>query len=356
MAGRGIDQILPHPSDPRLYEPVVASAVEYVTLAERAHGPIPKPVDFHYVWGDSLAELERRKPDLRLINLETAVTRSAEPTPKGINYRMTPENFPVITAAGIDCCSLANNHMLDWGRRGLLDTLNALARAGVRPVGAGRDVREAAAPAIVAIPGKGRVIVLAFGSPSSGVPLDWSATEHDAGLHVLRNLSPRSVDRVAHAVRSVKEPGDIVVASIHWGPNWGYEISRREVQFARRVIDEAGVDIVHGHSSHHAKAIEVYRNRLILYGCGDFLNDYEGIEGYDTFRDDLALMYLPTIRASDGNLVALTVVPFVIRNFRLNRAPPADAAWVHDTLNREGRQFGTRLQLNADRSLALAWN
>jgi len=356
MAGRGIDQILPYPGDAQLYEPVVTSAAEYVALAERAHGPIPRPVDFRYVWGDCLEELERQKSDVRLINLETAVTRSAKPAPKGINYRMTPENFPVITAAAIDCCSLANNHMLDWGRRGLLDTLDTLTRAGVRPVGAGRDDREAAAPTIAPIPGKGRVIVLAFGAPSSGVPLEWSATEHDAGLNVLRDFSPRSVDRVAEAVRSVKEPGDIVVTSIHWGPNWGYEISPRELKFARRLIDEAGVDIVHGHSSHHAKAIEVYRNRLILYGCGDFLNDYEGIEGYDTFRDDLALMYLPTIRTSDGNLVALTIVPFVMRKFRLNRAAPADAARVCDTLNREGRQFGTRLQLNADRSLTLVWN
>ncbi len=356
MAGRGIDQVLPHPSDPRLYEPIVASAAEYVALAELANGPIPKPVDFRYIWGDSLAELERQNPDVRLINLETAVTRSTEPAPKGINYRMSPENFPIITAGAVDCCALANNHTLDWGRRGLLDTLETVTGAGVKPVGAGRDLREAAAPAILPISGKGRVIVFAFGSPTSGVPLAWAATEYDPGLNVLPDFFPRSVDRIAQAVRTVKVPGDIVVASIHWGPNWGYKISSGATNFARRLVDEAGIDVVHGHSSHHAKAIEVYRNRLILYGCGDFVNDYEGIDGYETFRDDLAIMYLPTIQASDGNLVALSMVPFVIRRFRLNRAPPTDAAWLQENLNREGRKFGTRVQLHADNSLALAWD
>ena len=75
-----------------------------------------------------------------------------------------------------------------------------------------------------------------------------------------------------------------MVASVHWGSNWGYDIPREQTVFAHRLIDEAGVDIIHGHSSHHVRAIEVYKDRLILYGCGDFLNDYEGISGYEEFR------------------------------------------------------------------------
>jgi poly-gamma-glutamate capsule biosynthesis protein CapA/YwtB (metallophosphatase superfamily) len=69
------------------------------------------------------------------------------------------------------------------------------------------------------------------------------------------------------------------------------------------LINEAGVDIVHGHSSHHPKGIEVYKNRPILYGCGDFLNDYEGISGYQEYRDDLTLMYFPRMDAASGKLV-----------------------------------------------------
>ncbi len=120
MTGRGIDQVLPNPSDPRLCEPYVTSAVGYVELAEMANGPIPKPVDFSYVWGDALEELRDLRPDVRIINLETSVTKSEDCVPKGINYRMNPENIACLTVAEIDCCVLANNHIRDWGDSGLL--------------------------------------------------------------------------------------------------------------------------------------------------------------------------------------------------------------------------------------------
>ena len=136
MIGRGIDQILPHPAGPRLHEPYVASALRYVELAERAHGAIPRPVGFAYVWGEALAELARIRPDRRVLNLETSVTRRGMPYPKGINYRMSPENAPCLTAAGVDCCVLANNHVLDWGEIGLEDTLTTLHRVGLATAGA----------------------------------------------------------------------------------------------------------------------------------------------------------------------------------------------------------------------------
>ncbi|CAI8899137.1 hypothetical protein EMIT0P291_320013 [Pseudomonas sp. IT-P291] len=116
MTARGIDAVLPHPGDPRLYEAYVKNAGDYVRLAERVNGSIPRPVDFTYVWGVALDEFELRQPHARIINLETAVSRHGRPEPKGINYRMSPENFPLISAAGIDCCVLANNHVLDWGQ------------------------------------------------------------------------------------------------------------------------------------------------------------------------------------------------------------------------------------------------
>ena len=106
---------------------------------------------------------------------------------------------------------------------------------------------------------------------------------------LLTDLSDASVARIAGRVGRLRRTGDVVVMSIHWGPNWGFEIPEEHRRFA--LIDNAGVSIVHGHSSHHPIAIEVYRNRLILYGCGDFLNDYEGISGYEEFLDDLTLRY-----------------------------------------------------------------
>src|SRR5579872_3924197 len=106
MTGRGVDQVLPHPSDPTLHEPYVASALEYVEMAEKAHGPIPRPVSFSYIWGDAAAELERLAPAARIVNLETSITTSEDYDPKGINYRMHPANTPCLAAAKIDCCVL----------------------------------------------------------------------------------------------------------------------------------------------------------------------------------------------------------------------------------------------------------
>jgi poly-gamma-glutamate synthesis protein (capsule biosynthesis protein) len=168
MAGRGIDQVLPHQSDPLLHERAMSSALHYVELAERANGPIPRPVDFAYVWGDALTELERMSPDVRIVNLETAVTRSDDWLPKGINYRMHPENVSCLKAAAIDCCALANNHVLDWGRSGLTETLEILQQAGITTAGAGRDAAEAAAPAIQAIGSRKRIVTFSSGSITSG--------------------------------------------------------------------------------------------------------------------------------------------------------------------------------------------
>ena len=355
MTGRGIDQVLPFPGDPRLCESYVTSALQYVELAETANGPISKPVGFSYIWGEALAELERVRPDVRIINLETSITKSETCVLKGVNYRMNPENIPCITAANIDCCALANNHVLDWGSAGLVETLETLERGNVNRAGAGRGITQAEAPAVMEVAGKGRVIVFSFGSVTSGIPLDWAAMGERPGVNLLTDLSHRSVGRIAQSVGQVKRPGDIVVASIHWGGNWGYRVPPRQTEFAHKLIDEAAVDVIHGHSSHHAKAIEVYKEKPILYGCGDFLNDYEGIRGYEQFRDDLVLMYFASFAASSGRLTRFEMTPLRIKNFKLNRASREESRWLRDTLNREGESFGTRLELNADNTLTLRW-
>jgi poly-gamma-glutamate synthesis protein (capsule biosynthesis protein) len=353
MTGRGIDQVLPHPGDARLYETYVTSAHDYVELAERANGPIPKPLAFGAIWGDALAELERRRAHARIVNLETAVTQSTEPEPKGINYKMSPANVGAITAAGIDCCALANNHVLDWGPTGLLETLATLEHAGVRWAGAGRDQASAAAPAILPVAGKARLLVYALASPTSGVPRDWAAGVHKPGVNLLHGLSEASAQAIADEIGAAKQPGDIVILSLHWGPNWGYGVPDDQVAFAHRLVDSGAVDVIHGHSSHHAKAIEIYRGKLILYGCGDFIDDYEGISGHEKFRDDLVLMYFPIIRVADGTLADLEMVPLQIRNMRLHHASPADATWLAETLNREAGRLGTCIRIGADQVLKL---
>jgi poly-gamma-glutamate synthesis protein (capsule biosynthesis protein) len=355
MTGRGVDQILPHPGDDRLHEDYVDSAVEYVHLAERAHGPVRKPAAFDYIWGEALSELDRRKPDARIVNLETAVTHSTAYEAKGINYKMSPANVPVITVAGVDCCVVANNHVLDWGRSGLIETLSTLELAGVRCAGAGRSAAAAARPAVLDMRKGTRILVFGFASPCSGVPRDWAAGAGKPGVNLITGLTVENADSIAETVHAVRKPGDVVIASIHWGRNWGYSIPETQIRFAHHLIDTGAIDLVHGHSSHHFKGIEVYRNKLILYGCGDFIDDYEGISGYEEFRGDLVLMYLPTLRAGDATLAAVEMVPLQIRNMRLNRASTTDRAWVLERLNRECARFGTRIGIGSDGTLQLEW-
>jgi poly-gamma-glutamate capsule biosynthesis protein CapA/YwtB (metallophosphatase superfamily) len=354
MTGRGIDQILGRPSDPRIYEGYARSAIDYIGFAESRSGAIPRAVKPDYIWGDALEELDRVRPDVRIINLETSITTSDDAEPKGINYRMQPANVDCLTAAGVDCCVLANNHVLDWGRAGLKESLEVLRGAKIQTAGAGDTLAAAEGAAAMELRGGGRVLVFGAGGPDCGIPPEWAAGERTPGVAFIADYSSRTAGALAGRIEAAKRPGDLVVVSVHWGPNWGYGVPKEHRAFARQLVDAGAADIVHGHSSHHVKGLEVYRSRLILYGCGDFLNDYEGIGGYEQFRGDLALMYFPVLAAASGELVRLEMRCVQMHRFRLRRAGPADQRWMSDTLNREGRALGTRFTLQPDGALQLA--
>ena len=348
MIGRGIDQVLAMPCEPELRETHVQSATEYVRLAELTNGPIKRPVSPSYIWGAALQELHDARPDVRIINLETAITRSTDFAEKGINYRVSPENAGCLAAAAVDCCVLANNHVFDFGRDGLIDTLSALDHLGIKAAGAGRNSTEAGAPAVLNIAGKARVLIWSFALTSSGVPSSWKATQHRPGVNLLRDTSARTIEKICGEITRIRRPNDIVIASVHWGSNWGYEVPEDQTRFARALIEGANASIVHGHSSHHAKAVEICRGRAILYGCGDFLNDYEGIGGYESYRSDLALMFLVDVDLLGGNIAAIEVVTFRIRRLQLARASGDDIEWVRQMLNRESERYSTRFSATSD--------
>ncbi len=348
MLGRGVDQILPHPGNPELRELRVADARYYVHLAELASGPIPQPAGFCWPWGDALEVLNETAPDARVINLETTVTRSADFMPgKPVHYRMSPDNLPSLAAARPDACALANNHMLDLGLAGLAETLDTLAGAGLRAAGAGHSAAEASQPAVIPAPGGSRVVVFSRGAASSGIPAGWAATATRPGIGYLPVLSDAVADDLITRVREIKGPGDVVVVSVHWGSNWGYGVDDDQVRFARRLID-GGVDLIHGHSSHHPRPVEIYRGKLVLYGCGDFISDYEGIGGYEDFRDDLRLLYFASVAQDRGTLDALRMVPMRANKMRLRHASTPDSLWLRGVLEAISSRFGSRVSRLAD--------
>jgi poly-gamma-glutamate capsule biosynthesis protein CapA/YwtB (metallophosphatase superfamily) len=350
MIGRGIDQVMAQSVDPALHEPFIRSAEDYVGLATEVNGPIPRPVPPAYVWGAALDEIDHRAPDLRIVNLETTLTTSDAFWPgKEVLYRSHPANVAILETARIGCCALANNHVLDWGEPGLLETVDSLRDAGMRTIGAGRDRAEAEAPAIMAVPG-GRVIAFAVGSTSSGIPDEWAATDDRPGVALVRDWSRSTVEAIAARLAPLRGPGDVVIVSIHWGSNWGYHVPDARRRFAHALVD-AGVDVVHGHSSHHARGVELYNGRLIIHGCGDFITDYEGIRGYEEYRNDLSLAWFATVEASTGRLASLVITPFQLRRFQLVRPSAADVAWVGATLDRISRPLGTRIDPDSAGSL-----
>jgi poly-gamma-glutamate synthesis protein (capsule biosynthesis protein) len=355
MTGRGIDQVLAHPGDAAIHERYVRSARSYVTLAEAVNGPIRHAVDPSYIWGDALEVLDRAGPDLRIVNLETAITTNADWVPKGINYRMHPANASCLAAARLDCCVLANNHVLDWGERGLIETLDCLRETGIAAAGAGTSQRSAEAPAILPVGTAHRVLVFALGARSSGIPASWAATAQRPGIAFLPDVALARADEFGSRVSAVRRPGDLVIASVHWGGNWGYSIDQDELEFAHAMIERAGVDVVHGHSSHHPKGIAVHRGKLVLWGCGDFINDYEGIGGHDEYHPDLGVMYLATLDDASGDLVRLDLVAIQRRKFQVRLAAAPDADWLCSVLDRESVRFGASVGTGADRTMSLRW-
>ncbi|SCL32512.1 poly-gamma-glutamate synthesis protein (capsule biosynthesis protein) [Micromonospora rhizosphaerae] len=342
MTGRGVDQILPRPGPPALREPAVTDAGRYVELAESVAGPVPRPAPPEWPWGDALRLLDELRPDVRMVNLETSVTDRGEYAPgKPIHYRMHPANVHCLTAARLDICALANNHVLDFGPEGLTDTVDALRRAGITPVGAGRDEDEAWRPAQVPLDAGGRLLLWSVGAPSSGVPPQWAAAAGRPGVAYLPEASDATAEALAERVAREAGPADLVVVSVHWGSNWGYEVPDEHRRFAHRLV-ESGVHVVHGHSSHHPRPIEVHRGRLILYGCGDLIDDYEGIGGEESYRPELRLLHLPTFDAGTGELHRLRLAPVRMRRMRLQRAAPEEARWLAELLDGLGAPYRTR--------------
>ncbi len=199
MTGRGVDQILPYPSNPILKESFVKDARDYIKLAEEVNGKINYPVTFDYIWGDALRELEKEEVDIRIINLETTITTSENFVPKGINYRMNPKNVDVLKVFKVDIACLANNHILDFDEEGLLETIKVLNENGILTVGAGRNIDFAQKPVIIKKRGI-EVIIFNYGDVSSGIPITWQAKKDKPGVNLI-NFNNYEIDKIIQKIK-----------------------------------------------------------------------------------------------------------------------------------------------------------
>ncbi len=263
-----------------------------------------------FVWGDTRPLFD--EADCRICNLECciAVHPGAPPEAKTFRFVSAPGNVAVLRAAHIDAVSIANNHALDGGRPAVVEMTRLLDDAGIAHAGAGPDAASSRRPAIVRRAGM-RVALLAC---TDNEPA-WEAHHRQAGVfHVPTDVDDPRARVLLDCVWCVQESADLVVVSLHWGSNWGRYPPAEHRAFARALID-AGADVVYGHSAHVLRGIEVYRGRPILYGTGDFVDDYAV---HPVERNDESAVFV--VETDGGVPSRVLVYPTVIVSRQARRA------------------------------------
>jgi poly-gamma-glutamate synthesis protein (capsule biosynthesis protein) len=284
--------------------------------------------------------------DLRIINLECAITEHKQPwthTPKVFHFRADPSAIEVLRAARVDGCSLANNHTLDFEEQGLLDTLKHLEAAGIRYAGAGRNREEAAQPALLeARPDhSSRVALLAF---TDNEPPFAAGPDRPGTNYLPVSLEPEVLARVEAGVTTAHEAGaDIVVFSNHWGPNMVQRPPDLFRRFARAVVDR-GADIYYGHSAHIFQGVEIYRGKPILYDTGDFIDDY-AVD--PKLRNDWSFLF--RVSFEEGEFRRLELFPVTLHYSWVESAAGADREAILDRMEGLSGEMGTMFARHEDR-------
>lgn len=335
MLGRLIDQLFPtHVSCP--------------SEARIAHSFLPShPHLQNYTpqtpWGDTLPLLH--SADLTILNLETAATTHGLKWPnKVFNYRMHPANLAALRAARVSYAGLANNHTLDFCEEGLLETVRAVKGEGIAVAGAGRTQEEAERAAVLRLSGEHEVHIWA----AADHPRDWAGVE---GFHFI-DYSARTRGRLKALLNEppASRTPALKIFSVHWGPNYAWTPSGEIRELAHFLIDECGVDIVHGHSAHHVQGVEKYHGGVVMYGCGDFVDDYAVVERY---RNDLGGVWRVSVGLDEAGgrlkLDKLEVFPTKIDKFaaRRLRTDEADCRWVREKLRDLSAELGSVVDLDS---------
>jgi len=283
-----------------------------------------------HVWGDVLPLFDAA--DFCVANLECVLSDGGSPAHKAFTFRSDAKNVSVLTKAGVDAVSLANNHTLDYGPEALADTLGLLEQAGIAHAGAGRDITAAQALATVKACGM-HVGLLAVTDTEE---LDWAAERARPGVwRVPTDLEDANTRELVAAVEAARRTVDLLVVSLHWGSNWGTRPEAGQRAFARALVD-SGVDLVYGHSPHVFRGVEVYNNRPILYSTGDFLDDYAvDLEEHN----DESFLFLVT--TSGARISSVTLYPTVIKECQVHRATDAHALSIAARMQHLSYELGT---------------
>ncbi len=287
------------------------------------------------IWNDVLPLM--LKADRRLINLECVISsrgREWQPDSKAFHFRAHPRAIDFLRAAKVDCVTLANNHVLDYGTDALLECLALLDRAGIKRTGAGASLAEALTPAIVDFPqGRLGIVSLTDNEP------EWEAGEKQPGVHYIaydaKGLIEPYRSRLAQQLKQVRRQADLVLVSAHVGPNWGPpSVAMR--MLAHQIID-LGADLYWGHSNHTPQGIEIYKGKAILYSTGDFIDDY-AVDSDE--RNDLSFLFI--LELERGRIARIVLHPVCIEDFYVRLAKDQEVAFLQRTMQAKCAAFGSR--------------
>ncbi len=280
-----------------------------------------------YIWGNTLSLLQ--SADFNLVNLEAALTRSTHEVPKVFNFKACPERAEALRLAPVHAANLANNHSLDYGLEGLEETLKVLDQAEILHAGAGNNIAEAKKPVITTVKGiKIGIIGCTDNEPS------WIATARRPGTRYIE-IAPSGLREIENEVKDLRGKVDLVILTIHWGPNMRESPSGIFEDFARGAID-AGVDIFHGHSAHIFQGVEIYKSKVILYDTGDFIDDYMVDP---SLRNDRSFFFI--VEAVKGKILSLRLFPVLIRNCQVNISKGKDRLETMERMEALSKKYGT---------------
>lgn len=313
--------------------PITVALAGDVMLGRGVNEVIPSR-GYAYPWGDVLSLLQRA--DLLLINLEcalTAETRRWHDGYKAFYFRAEPDVVETLRVGGVDFASLANNHAGDFGTSGFLETVAVLDRAGIAHAGAGADLISARAPARLAANDL-RIAVVAF----ADYPEAWAASRETPGINYIPVSTEHETLRVVeHALAEARAGADLVIFSIHWGPNMRSHPTAAFQRFARWVVD-SGADLFWGHSAHVVQGIEIWNGRPILYDTGDFVDDY-AVD--PELRNDLSALFL--LRVDPPRVVGLDLEPVAIGDRCVTLARGRNRDWFAARITELCAEMGTQV-------------
>lgn len=285
---------------------------------------------YAYPWGNVLPLF--KSIDVNIVNLETTLTRSNHLVNKVFNFRATPDKVNSLCEAHITAVNLANNHILDYSEEGLKETIHALQAAHIQFTGAGLNRSEAAEPVII----NRNNLCIGLAGFTDNEPA-WEALHNRYGTNYINIANKVHRSRALKIISRLRKQTDLVVVSIHWGPNKNERPAPSFIQFAHDMVN-SGAHIIHGHSAHNFQGIELYKSSLILYDTGDFIDDYV-VDPY--LRNDHSFLFI--VQARHTGVTGLQLLPVLINKCQVNIADGSDFRWAIHRIRQLSYEFGTRI-------------